>query len=536
MPYIKYGIINIYIQAIIWGDFMLITDKNELKKYYTDQRIWQGIPGIEVTKSGRIFSAFYSGGIDEELENFVALLMSDDGVNFGEPIAVVHKLGARCFDECLWIDPRGRLWLFWSQTPNCGTWAVVCDDPDADELKWSDEIFVGHDVMMNKPIVLSSGEWILPIAVWGERVRRWQPERAGEEDDMGSFAYCSRDNGKTFEKLGGVNHPDVAFDEHMIIELNDDRLMMLIRTMKGIGVSFSYDRGVTWVYDEEIDIGLKGPNSRFYIGRLNSGRILLVNHDNFSSSESNPQGRDNLTLFLSEDDGKTWPYKLLIDERTQVSYPDATESDDGYIYVTYDRDRGCGKKSLDEVYSCEREILYAVVTEEDIINGKISSPKGRTKCIISKLGKYNGGVDYFSNPPRHYEFSSYLADKDPNDALRRVFYRVRAERVSMEKNECIELDRLCEEVLSASDNVVKAENLRLILNLFFTANRRDEWIIPAAREAIIDAFPEKLSVSDVAEKICVSVHHMKYCFNATAFISAEKYIDVIYKTESARRA
>ena len=83
---------------------------------------------------------------------------------------------------------------------------------------------------------------------------------------------------------------------------------------------------------------------------------------------------------------------------------------------------------------------------------------------------------------------------------------------------------------------MKAEKLRLILNLFFTANRRDEWIIPAAREAIIGAFPEKLSVSDVAEKICVSVHHMKYCFNATAFISAEKYIDVIYETESARRA
>ena len=66
-------VLLIYIQAIIWGDFMLITDKNELKKYYTDQRIWQGIPGIEVTKSGRIFSAFYSGGIDEELGNFVAL-------------------------------------------------------------------------------------------------------------------------------------------------------------------------------------------------------------------------------------------------------------------------------------------------------------------------------------------------------------------------------------------------------------------------------------------------------------------------------
>ena len=42
---------------------MLITDKNELKKYTTEHRIWQGIPSIEVTKGGRIFSTFYSGGI-----------------------------------------------------------------------------------------------------------------------------------------------------------------------------------------------------------------------------------------------------------------------------------------------------------------------------------------------------------------------------------------------------------------------------------------------------------------------------------------
>ena len=38
---------------------MLITDKKELEKYTTDKRFWQGIPGIEVTKKGRIFSTFY---------------------------------------------------------------------------------------------------------------------------------------------------------------------------------------------------------------------------------------------------------------------------------------------------------------------------------------------------------------------------------------------------------------------------------------------------------------------------------------------
>ncbi len=43
---------------------------------------------------------------------------------------------------------------------------------------------------------------------------------------------------------------------------------------------------------------------------------------------------------LSEDDGATWKYSLMIDERDDVSYPDAKEADDGYIYITYDRERG----------------------------------------------------------------------------------------------------------------------------------------------------------------------------------------------------
>ena len=37
---------------------MFITDKNEVIKFSTPYRLGQGIPGIEVTKKGRIFSTF----------------------------------------------------------------------------------------------------------------------------------------------------------------------------------------------------------------------------------------------------------------------------------------------------------------------------------------------------------------------------------------------------------------------------------------------------------------------------------------------
>ena len=115
---------------------MFITDKSQLEKFSTPYRLWQGIPGIEVTKNGRIFSTFYSGGTKEEVDNFVVLLKSDDGVNFGEPIAVAFEKDYRCYDPCLWIDPLDRLWFVWSCAPNHTVYAVICENPDANEIKW----------------------------------------------------------------------------------------------------------------------------------------------------------------------------------------------------------------------------------------------------------------------------------------------------------------------------------------------------------------------------------------------------------------
>lgn len=65
-----------------------------------------------------------------------------------------------------------------------------------------------------------------------------------------------------------------------------------------------------------------------------------------------------MTAFLSKDGGKTWPHKLLLDSRDKVSYPDADQTNDGVIHVTYDRDRSGAK-----------DILYCRFTEEDIISG-----------------------------------------------------------------------------------------------------------------------------------------------------------------------
>ena len=362
---------------------MFITDKDGLKKFTRDYRIWQGIPGVEVTSGGRIFSAFYSGGIKEELNNFVMLVKSDDGAkSFSEPIAVAFKEGYRCYDPCLWLDPTGRLWFIWSMAPEHAVYAAICEKPDADEIRFGEVVKLGEDVMMNKPTVLSSGSWLFPIAVWREDVMHPNGLISKKPTEQRlAWAYCSSDCGKSLTRLGGAALDMRTYDEHMFLEMKDGRIAMFVRTCYGIGVCYSEDGGMT--FGEGEDSGLGGPNSRFFIRRLKSGRILLVNHYNYS-------GRSHLTAMLSEDDGKTYKYKLLIDERENVSYPDATEADDGYIYVTYDRERGSFKSNLDEVYASAREILLAKISEDDIIAGRIVTDGSKLKTVISSLGEYKG--------------------------------------------------------------------------------------------------------------------------------------------------
>lgn len=358
---------------------MLITDKKALRRYHADHRVWQGIPGIVCTKKGREFVSFYSGNIKETYGNFAVLIMRDKGQPFGEPIAAAEKPGKfRCFDPVLWLDPLGRLWFMWNVMPGEQVMAAICDDPDAQELAWSEPVCIGRGIIMNKPIVLSSGEWLFPIAFWKKDIYTDLRETAYlPEDVAGAYVYKTADNGRTFEKLGYADCPCRTFDEHMVLETDDGGLMMLIRTTYGIGVSYSQDGGKTW--GECADSGLGGPGSRFHICRLRSGRVLLINHVDFVK-------RDHLTALLSQDGGQTFPYQLLLDERESVSYPDAMEAEDGYIYITYDRKRGAYKKSLEDAYACDREILTARITEADILAGKPVSQGSYLREVASKLG------------------------------------------------------------------------------------------------------------------------------------------------------
>ena len=83
--------------------------------------------------------------------------------------------------------------------------------------------------------------------------------------------------------------------------------------------------------------------------------------------------RSHLTAFLSEDDGRTWPYRLLLDERVKVSYPDGDQAIDGTVYVIYDFER-----------TQAREILMAAFRESDLMRETADASQGRLRVLINK--------------------------------------------------------------------------------------------------------------------------------------------------------
>ncbi len=335
-----------------------------------EKRMFQGIPGIERTAAGRLYFTFYTGTKCEGSGNYVLVLYSDDDARtraqiFAAVLPPTEK--TRCFDPCLWMAPNGELWLFWAQSyewfdGRIGVWCAVCDAPDADEPRFSAPRRIANGVMMNKPTVTHDGTWLLPCAIW----QFLESEHNHLPEERFSNVYASYDAGSTFSLIGHADYAHRYIDEHMLYETKNGDIVMLIRAdaEHGIGKSVSLDGGRTWTDGEDTPLG--GPCSRFCVRRLKSGRLILINHVNYS-------GRNNLTALLSEDDGKSWIGGLLLDGRSEISYPDLTESDDGRIFITYDRRR-----------QHEKEILMAVITEDDILAGRPLSDETRLAVVINQ--------------------------------------------------------------------------------------------------------------------------------------------------------
>jgi len=359
-----------------------VLNTSPLPDYDYDKLDYGMTIGIERTPKGRLWAAWVAGG-DSPEAFMVAATSDDDGETWSAPRLVIDShsktmpIPRSVIVGNLWTDPLGRLWFFFDQTMNHfdgrgGLWAAICENPDEDEPTWSRPRRLWHGSMLNKPTVLSTGEWMLSVQllVHSKGIGPFAAGAFPELDPLrGANVFVSSDQGETWERRGCAQFPEPDWFEHRVVELENGHLWMLARTKNGIMQSFSEDSGATWS-EATFPPQINHPVARFHVRRLASGKILLIKH---GATIETHDGRSQLTAWLSGDEGKTWQGGLMLDERKGISYPDGFQADDGTIYISYDRNR-----------STDGEILMARFTEEDILAKELKGPKSKLKMLISR--------------------------------------------------------------------------------------------------------------------------------------------------------
>jgi hypothetical protein len=350
----------------------VVTDPGQYYKYSADSRRFTGISSMAVTPGGRLWVTWYAGPTpNEDANNYVVLATSDDGGQSWEEVLVVDPDGGgpvRAYDPQVWIDPDNKMWLFWAQSIKhdgliAGVWAVTTSDIEAKHPQWGQPERLTTGVMMNKPTVLANGEWLFPVSTW-------------KDTDHSAKAFVTADSGKTWSVRGGSNVPkdERIFDEHTVVEKEDGTLWMWVRINNGIGESLSKDGGKTWT--DCVKMRVEHPSSRFFVRRLQSGNLLLVKNGPVEYRT----GRSHMMAFISKDDGLSWSRGLLLDGRTNVSYPDGQQAQDGTIYITYDRNR-----------TTDMEINMISFTEEDILAPDYDTrivKVAQNRVVVSRGGKH----------------------------------------------------------------------------------------------------------------------------------------------------
>lgn len=168
------------------------------------------------------------------------------------------------------------------------------------------------------PTVLPGGRIVMPLYHDG-----FSFSLMALSDDDGGTWRCSA------PLIGGGNvQPN-------LVRARDGRLAAYMRDNgpppQRLQVAWSGDRGETWSAVEDTEI--PNPGSGAEVIALRDGRWLFVGNDT-------EQGRHRLGVWLSADEGRSWPWRRAVEDESPESgrtfgYPSVLQARDGRVHVTY---------------------------------------------------------------------------------------------------------------------------------------------------------------------------------------------------------
>ncbi len=324
-------------------------------------------PGVAELPGGELLVSWYRGS-GERTADDVAVFGSRKPVGgaWSEAFVMADTPGFPDGNTALFVDPVGKLWLFWplvlaNTWESCLTqyrtatnpagagcpkwdwqgqlalkpldfepiltrefakWRARLPGPPPKEFaveavraKAADKLFarLGWQTRC-KPIVLKSGRWLLPLY--------------SDTFSAGLMAVTD-DAGKTW----AASQPLAGFGsiQPTLFEKKDGTVVAYMRENGPLGnvrVCASADGGMSWgSVGESV---LVNPGSGIDGVRLADGRWLLVHNDT-------PKGRHRLAVSVSDDEGQTWKWTrhLVDDPAGRFHYPACIQAKDGSVHVVY---------------------------------------------------------------------------------------------------------------------------------------------------------------------------------------------------------
>lgn len=285
---------------------------------------------------GRLAATWYAGS--REGASDVAIYLSTRAPAesaWSRPHAIVTRESAsrdlnryikKVGNSVIFSDSKGGLWLIYV-TVSVGGWSGSSLNltMSADEgLTWTPSrrltlspFFNLSELVKNAPVALSDGGWAVPIY---HELAGTFPEVLWLRDATGDFRAT-----KSRMSAGWYGY------QPALAPLNAHRALALLRedsSAKRLSIARTENAGETWSPPQPLD--LPNPDAGLDALQLRDGRLLLAFNDS-------TDGRDNLRLAMSADEGRTWERVATVAEEpgADFSYPFLMQTRDGQVHLVY---------------------------------------------------------------------------------------------------------------------------------------------------------------------------------------------------------